>query len=365
MMIPMIDYLSATINIQDYENTTKLLLEELEHKKNDAKFVQKESLNEKVFVTIGDKEFYILSNGSKGYAYILHNDFYEIRFAQYRSENEDFYPIFIKIKAECLWSISPFEAWLSINKWLNQYIGKVLGNKINRIDLCCHTDELNLSYNDIEKFRGKFDNQELFSNRRKVTGYSFGSRNTGKIFCRIYDKVAEIKKKKRKLWFYQIWKENGLDSECVWNVEFEINRKFLSEYLIETVEDAFQRLKSLWGFCTCQWLLKINLDNSRRERCSINEKWIDIQSAFDEFESKPLIKRTIQLDFEAASLVPGAIGNITSYAARKGITNIDSILSMLKYDGNYYLKKSKKTTFENNVEEKMKILNEERGIVNG
>ena len=358
-MIPMIDYLSASINIENYIGSTEDILIKLEQLKNQAKLTQNSNMSEKTLITIGDQTFYILSNGSKGYAYILHNDYYEVRFAQFRSENEAFFPIFIKIKSECLWSIGPFEAWLNITQWIYKYIGKIITNKLNRIDLCCHTDKFNLSYADFDKFRGRFDNQELYSSRRIVSGFTFGSRNTGRIFCRIYDKSKEINKKRKKLWFNQIWEEKGLDTENIWNIEFEINRKFLSEYKIETVERAFQMLQSIWNYCTYNWLIKINLDNIRRERCSINDKWLPLQNAFEDYSSLPLIKRTDQLDYDSYSLVPGAIGNITSYAARRGITNISTALLMLKKDGHQYLDKAKNMTFQNNIEGKIKIINQE------
>lgn len=55
-------------------------------------------MNYKHIILIGNQTFQLLQNGSKGYAYILHNDFYKIKIAQHRSTSENFFPLFIKIK---------------------------------------------------------------------------------------------------------------------------------------------------------------------------------------------------------------------------------------------------------------------------
>ena len=109
--IPMIDTLIAFVDIKDYEETAQDILNLLQDKKNKAKTMLIDNSSEIVTVQIDDMTFEVLSNGKRGYAYILHNELYELDFAQYRSKNKDFYPICIKVKSECLWYMNPFKAW--------------------------------------------------------------------------------------------------------------------------------------------------------------------------------------------------------------------------------------------------------------
>lgn len=98
MFIPMIDTLIYNNDIEDYDNVMRKVLDQLEQKKQTAKSALTENKSTTVTITIGEMTFEVLSNGKKGYAYILHNGFYEIDLAQYRSKNKDFNPVFVKVK---------------------------------------------------------------------------------------------------------------------------------------------------------------------------------------------------------------------------------------------------------------------------
>lgn len=355
MNIPMIDTLTATIDILNYEESVKDLIISLENKKNEAKSLASQCFNEKVKITINNITFEVLPNGSKGYAYILHNDDYEVKLSQFRSKSKDFYPVFLRIKCESLWSNGPENSWIKIKEWISTSIGKVINNKINRLDLCCHTDEIKLNENDYETFKGNFHNDQIYRFRRKVNAMVFGSRDS-KVYCRIYDKTLETRQKNKKMWFFDIWNNKGLNCEDVWNVEFEIKRDFFKEKKIDSVEDAFLRIKSIWLYCTQEWIVKVNLDRTRIERCSINESWSNIQNAFTNYKDENLISREVQLQTEALALVPGTIGNLTSFAARLGNNNIEEVINNLKIKGSKYLK-SKNLDFSKAINEKIELLN--------
>jgi len=351
----MIDTLFAKVDISDFESTTKELQQELERKKEEAKLAVTNQASIKITIEIGNFNFLVLPNGKVGYAYILHNELYEVNIAQYRSKNKDFYPVSIRIKSECLWSFGPERAWENIVSWVQNYIGNVIQDKLSRIDLCLHTDKLVLSHEDIETFKGNYFDENIYRFRRKVTGMNFGSRTNNKIYCRMYDKLLEVKQSGKKLWFFEVWKKAKSDCKNVWNVEFQINRDFLKEYEIESVSDTFKRLKTLWKHCTEKWIVKVKLDHTRIERCSIDEVWVNIQNAFDDFKSDSLIKREAQLASDAEAIIPGTIGNITTFAARKGITDINLILAMIKNKGSDYLS-FKDMDFQKAVAQKMSLM---------
>lgn len=355
MFIPMIDTLVANVNISDYEKSAIKLIEKLENKKEEAKIAATNIASQKILIKIGHLTFQVLPNGKQGYAYILHNDWYEVNLSQFRSKCEEFYPVHIRIKAECLWSLGPERAWDEICSWVQNNIGGVITSKISRIDLCCHTDELILTHEDIETFKGTFFNMNMYMYRRRVTGMNFGSGNSNKIYCRIYDKTQEVKQKGQKLWFFEIWKRAGSEAKNIWNIEFQINREFLKERNIETVENAFKALRAMWEYCTMEWIVKVDLVNTRIERCPTNSTWKTIQKVFEKYKHHPMVKRKEQLIADAQALVPGTFGNITSYAARKGITDLNLVLHTLKISGIDYLE-NKELNFEKVVTEKMSVI---------
>ncbi len=362
MNIGMVDTLCAIVDVEDYEENTYSLIQFLQEKKKEAKLVAANNASDKVILDIGKYSFEILPNGSKGYAFILHNDEYEVKLSEFRSKNKDFFPIFIKIKSECLWAKGVEKAWDDITLWIDRFLGEISSNKVTRLDLCCHTDELELSPEDFETFKGNFFNESMRRYRRKVNSIELGSRTSKNIYCRIYNKVLEIEHKSKKFWFYEIWEKAGLNPQKVWNVEFQIDRNFFKEKLIESVEDAFTRLKNIWEYCTKEWLVKVDLVNTRIERCPTNETWKCIQQAFSGYSGIGLTTRDKQLESDAAALLPGTVGNLTSYAARLGSSDIENILIMVKKNGTRLLA-SKNKNFCSAILEKIALLKQEESEV--
>ncbi|WP_202709701.1 hypothetical protein [Sporosalibacterium faouarense] len=361
MQLPNIDTLIATLDLVDYDTDASNLLKTLEIKKQESKNNVKEDSYENVLVTIGNMSFEIFPNGSRHHAYILHNDYYELKFARYRSRSVNNYPIFIKIKSACLWEKGYTQAWEDIKTLISNNIGEIATNKISRADLCCHTDELQIEASDIDRFSGKFRSDEIYRDDRKLSGFTFGSGKSKKIFCRIYNKTMEVVKKRQKLWFFNIWNENNMDKDNVWNVEFEIQRKFFKEYDIETVEDMFTKMSSLWKYCTFDWLQFKELDNNRKDRCSVTDSWINIQNSYNHIESKSLIKAEQRLDADADVLIPSIIGYITSFSARKKLGRKDDFdlgetIIDLTTRGLDYLERNKESNFVDEVQKKLALL---------
>ena len=119
-----------------------------------------------------------------------------------------------------------------------------------------------------------------------------------------------------------------------------------------TVYDVYEHLQDLWRYCTENWLVKINTDNSRKTRCSINPDWLEIQNAFNDFKSNGLIDNMSISTCNASLLIPELSGFITTYSANKKIKDINSALELIKNDTQHYLK-SKNTTFSEVVNNKI------------
>lgn len=175
------------------------------------------------------------------------------------------------------------------------------------------------------------------------------------IYCRIYNKTLEIEDKGTKKWFYEIWRESGWKNAIVWNIEFEFKRDFFKTFNIESVNDMFSHMSSIWNCCTKEHLVLTNNDKSGIENSSINSIWIEIANSFDNYISKPLIKRENQLIADAESLIPATIGNITTVAARLGVNKIENALVLIQKKGESYLDK-KDSTYESKINEKISLL---------
>jgi len=313
----------------------------------------------KHLITINGLDFQLFPNGSQGYTYILRNNGYEVKLAQKRSKLEAFFPIQIRISSEYLWSYGLMDSWSLIYNWIAETFGNIVRNKIYRIDLCCHVADIDLITNYDKNYKGKFKNKELFYSGNNANAITFGSRKNKKIYCRIYNKSLEIQQTKKKNWFKEIWQQNNMNINNVWNIEFELKSDILREFNLLELKDIINNLKELWKYCTEQFIVKVDRINTRIERCPINEEWQEIQNAFNDFLSTGLIKRNKQINLEAQALIPNIIGSITSYSARTGDLDITHAFNKIYKDSQKYLK-NKQTNFVNEVKNKM-ILIKQRG----
>lgn len=350
-----IDTINILVDIENYEDSSKEVLKKLENEKQTA--ILRSSCNPeyKHIVYINDMTFHLFSVGRIGYAYILQNSDYQIYVAQYRSKQKNFSPIQLRISSECLWADGISNAWGKIYNWLVETFGNIIGDKVCRLDLCCHVDNVDFITNCSQIYKGKFKEYNFNYKNSAINQISFGSRKSNNIYCRIYNKSLEIREKKQKLWFYDIWSSNGMNIENVWNIEFELKSEFLRSANITTVFDVVSRLKDLWSYCTTVWLLKVDRTNKRIERCPINSSWVELQSSYDEFYSKGLITRSKQVSNDAKTLIPIIVGYISSYAAKRKRKSLDETFSIMSVDIKNYLK-FKNSTFEKIVTEKKSLL---------
>lgn len=350
-----IDTICILVDIENYENNSKKILNFLDEEKEKAKLTAISSADYKHLLTINEVEFQILPFSTQGYAYILRNNSYEVKIARYRSKLKNFYPIQMRISSEALWSNGANSSWNSFCEWCEKTFGKIINNKVCRLDLCTHISGIDLVTNFDILYKGKFKKKNSTYTGNFINCITFGSRKSGIVYCRIYNKSLELQEQHHKYWFREIWKNNGLDIQNVWNVEFEIKSNLLRKFRISTFQDIMYYIRDLWEYCTKEWLIKVDRTNKRIERCNVSEEWIKIQNTYNSFISKGLIAPTQISEIEAEELIPNITGLVTSFSARKGEKNIEIVLKNLKENITDYLKK-KNRTFENDVINKMALL---------
>ena len=351
-----IDTIYILVDIEDYEENCRELIQLLMDRRERAKLNDKDNLQHRELLSINDMTFQILPNSCKGYAFILKNDDCELKISQYKSKIKSFYPIQVRISSEMLWGEGISNAWSFIYNWIAETFGNILDNKVCRLDICTHVSDIDFTSNYDKVYKGKFKKTQVFHTGKDINCLSFGSRKGKNIYCRIYNKTLEVEETKKKSWFRNLWLDNNLNFRNVWNVEFEIKSELLRRYNISSVLDVTNSLKDIWQFCTKEWLIKIDRTNSRVERCKVNSKWIEIQKCYDNFKSKKLIEKEKQYLIDAEILIPNIVGSITSYSARKNNLKIKDVFDELMKKTEKYLL-NKDTNFENEVNKKQKILN--------
>lgn len=334
-----IDTICVLLDIENYETQSIKILNILEKEKEEAKKALIYDPTHKHFVTIGDMTFELLTSGTKGYSFILQNTAYRIYISKYKSHLKSFAPIQVRISSEYLWSYGLDTTWSYIYNLIAENFGNIFNEKVCRLDICTHVSGIDFITDYETTYKGAFKKSQIYKTNREISAITFGSRQNKNIYCRIYNKTLEIYEKKHKNWFIDIWKTRGLNPQNVWNVEFEIKSKLFKKFNIETVKDVMQHSRDLWEFCTKDWLIKVDRNHTRIERCKTNTDWIKLQNSFDYLPYLGLVEREKQIETDANILIPNIVGFITSYSARKNILDIDITLDKIKLEMTKYLEK--------------------------
>lgn len=358
-----IDTICILVDVDNYDEGENEFLKFLELEKQKAKTYSIENASYKHLITINNMSFYLSPIGTKGYAFILQNSGFQINIAQFKSKLENFLPIQIRISSEYLWAYGLSNSWSMIYNWVVQTFGNIIQEKVFRLDICSHVSDIDLVTDFETNYKGDFKNRQVFYSGNNIKCITFGSRKCKNIYCRIYNKTLEIQEMKHKTWFHDIWKNNCMNTNNVWNIEFELKSEFLRQFNINTINDVITHLQDLWKYCTEKWLIKIDRTNKRVERCNTCSDWKEIQRCYDSFNSIGLIDRQKQIELDANILVPNIVGNITSYSARKRTLDIDEAFLNLYNDTKKYLL-NKSSTFENEVNNKSAFLFDSEVIQN-
>jgi len=334
-MLSNIDSIFFSLDFNEYDNNNQDLIKNLELAKEQSK---ENKLNETI-IDLAGKKFVILPNGARFHAYILHNDSMELKIAHGRSSSLTNYPVSIRIKSLKLWEdgfISAYEDTIETVKSIIK--GEIIAEKISRADMCVHVDNFKLdNLNELyHSWRGTFRKVEHYFYNRKLNGITFGTFQDKNVMCRIYDKSLEIKSS-NKLWFKTIWTKAGMDPENVWNIEYQIGRKYFKDREIETVTEFVVHMRGIWEELTTKFVSFIEQTDNNISRCPLKPEWEQITKAYQTYYQKVPIKREKQLNKRSEALIPLLIGVLTSYGACNLNVNMDKLFHQIKTDTKEYL----------------------------
>ena len=341
----------------DTNISIRALLKNLKYEKEKVITVVRSNPTYKHLIQLGEMKFELLPSGKRGYAYILKNNGYELNIAEFSSKISNFAPVQVRISSEYLWAYGLMNSYYVIYNLISNIFGIPEKIKLSRVDLSMHISNANFIDNYEKAYKGNYRNSNVNYHNKYINSLTFGSRSSP-IYCRIYDKSLEIIEQSKKTWFYDIWEKNNMDIKNVWNVEFELKNEFFRNYNIFSPEELIEHLNTIWQFLTCEWLLKINIDNKRIDRCSTNDLWKIVQNGYSNFNSQELVKRDRQKDSEALAAIPAIAGYLTTYAAKRGITDITSAVYEILQESENYLLTRKNSYLNNEIKKKIPLYHE-------
>lgn len=323
-----------TLKIGFVASMKKEFMEFLDHKKEVAQDPESE---EDPILRINNYDFIVKSHGSRNYRYIIKNDLMNISIID-RVKNDSYPNVMIIISSQFLWSQGVERAYNKVRNTLVDITTSIVSEKVSRVDMCVDIAGNNIEQtltdrNIVDDFVTRATGIQFFEQHRKNTGYVVGSDNS-KIKLRIYDKAREIEQS-NKYWFYNIWEIDKNSDIPVWRIEFQLNRKFFSNYMlpdpktgelhtVETFNDLMNVLYDLWDYLVNDWFSIRKQDDSNTSRRTIYPLWQLVQS-MDSFlaqsEKVGAVRKTIRR-VTSEQLIMNVQGYFTSIMAVEGIKDL-------------------------------------------
>jgi len=307
MNVGQVDTLEFGIEVGNYEKLGSFL-QDINEKRDLA-----QETRQKITIEAANRLFTVFPGGKPpAYRYHIENDEFGLYFAKSnRGKNS---PVFVEVRQKMLWERGAQESYETITNFVQELGAEVTGDKISRIDLCCHTDEMSVwgdrmiktAVGGFKKFRPYLDRSGNYESMY------FGK--SGPILCRIYDKSKEIEAS-QKDWFKSLWKFHGLNiDKNIINVEFQVRREALKEMGISSVKECLDQLPGVWRYLTEKWLTfrKNPKDYKRPVTLRWWEKVQDCKN-FDRPANK-IIREKIKND-DLYILLRGYFGYLTSISA--------------------------------------------------
>lgn len=268
-----------------------------------------------------DWPFLIKPFGSEGYEWIIYGHEYNIKIGNWQKPTTK--PgVIIYIRSETLWSNGVIESIERINDLIKNNGGKILKMNTSRVDLCVDllidSDVIDLYLrNHITKKARKW--YLLLGASNDVQTIQVGIKS--KLQCTIYDKALEIKERKKKDWFYDLWKlEEVPCGKSIFRVEFKLRREPLKEMGLGDLKHFISNCDQVWAYCTQKWL-KFEIDKSVQHRDRKIMEWWEVTQSFFLGIQKPfpaIRKKAIKGDIEQLkSMIVGVASSMTALTLDK------------------------------------------------
>lgn len=277
-------------------------------------------------IEFGGVDFEIQPRGLRRHKYRLEHEFGIVAF----TTSEKLPAVLIQPRAEFLHRVGPVE----VVRFYRQVIERETGTldlAASRLDIYIDVQGWDLSVNDRHFFVRRAKAVAGHEASDDFNGLAFGTRATNTVYTRIYDKTIEIQKKGGH-YVEQTWSCAYEPSLHVKRVEFQVGRKGLRCYGIETPEEAIRSARGLWRNLTEEWLsFRVATSDSNRSRWPIAPEWQVVQGAsmaHGAIGLSRMVNDHAMADLDA--LRPGLNGYVTTVAAIKGVRSRSDAMALVE-----------------------------------
>jgi hypothetical protein len=200
----------------------------------------------------------------------------------------------------------------------------------SRVDLFVDTQGWDLTADDRRRFVTRASKRRTNEDADAFTGLEFGRRTTKTVLARIYDKTIDSALKGTD-WWHEVWGSAWDQTSRVLRVEVEFGREGLNQYGVRSVNDALDKVGSLWAAATSDWItFRTPTDDQTKSRWPIAPEWKQIQAA-------SLAQNAIGLERLRAgrqkgslrTILPMLVGYLASGGAHLHCANLADTLSAL------------------------------------
>jgi len=268
--------------------------------------------------------FEVLEYGHDGYRWIINSPEWSIKLGAWL-QPQSRPNAMVTLRSECLWLHGVTESIDRLSQLLQSVEGYIIKARASRVDVCSDIQlPATMWHKDLIDHKvGHIKKSAIHMNFDKLEGFQIGK---GTFLARIYDKPLEIAEVSKKYWFYDIWKlEKVPDDQRIIRVEFQVRREGLKQMAVDTVWDFLHHPRSLWDYCSQQWLqFAVDRKAVKRDR-KILPFWTTIQNGFLGGQSGAPFIRAKMVNTKKKQLAQQLLGQASSLVAMKCDTTHPSL----------------------------------------
>lgn len=248
------------------------------------------------------------------------------------TDSEHLPSVSVQPSAEFLHAVGPRQT-LEFFAMVGEYLsgGRPVSWTLSRLDLFCDVQGWDLNGDDRHRFLTRGKARTTFEDSEEFTGFAFGKRSTHTVCARIYDKTKQIEQKGID-WWPSVWGDRYVQGQQVLRIEFEIGRKGLVEFGVQTPHEGIEAASRLWASVTTDWLsYRTPTDDGTRSRWPVTPEWTDVQRASLRSDAIGLERvRAGRRQGELRKLLPQLVGYLASTGAIIGTPDLPSTLGAVR-----------------------------------
>ena len=218
--------------------------------------------------------------------------------------------------------------------WYQSFLAKLCGPvlmSVSRLDLFADFQGWQLDGDARHEFVCRAKSRHTYEEDGVFNGLTFGTRASGSVSARIYDKTIQSEKTGAGFW-KMIWGDSYDPELSVLRVEFELGRNALREFQLTSPEETLDATGALWGYLTADWLThRTPGPDQTKSRWPVSGEWESIRRARigeDDWGINRMYLGKRRGSVE--NLMPGLVGYLASFGAFSEEYSLEDMLPQLE-----------------------------------